>query len=329
MFEPFLKSFFVRSSDARKIKELKLDILTNLATQTNIGVILREFQAYVGSPDPAFAASTIDAIGRCAVKIGEVADVCLSGLVGLMGNSSEVVVAQSVVVMKKLLHLQPSSHKDIILACAKLIDRVRLPNARASIVSLVGEYAEQVPLIAPDLLRRCAQTFIHEEDAVKLAVLNLAVRLYLLNRGQTNLLVQYVFTLARYDQSYDIRDRARFLRNLVFPEKANKLTQFSAAIFLTPKPAPAIASALDDRDQFQLGTLSHFLNQRCAEYQDLDEFPDVAPDPSVRNVQGYDSPSEETKLTPYEAVQVIFYSHSLSLILFHSLLSERTAARES
>lgn len=62
----------------------------------------------------------------------------------------------------------------------------------------------------PVLYETCVQ-----EDIVKLQVLNLAVRLYLTNREQCAQLVQYVFTLARYDKSYDLRDRARFLRNLV------------------------------------------------------------------------------------------------------------------
>lgn len=39
---------------------------------------------------------------------------------------------------------------------------------------------------------------------------------------------------------------------------------------------------LAEREQFQLGTLSHYLNQRCARYRDLPQFPEVAPDPSVR-----------------------------------------------
>ena len=34
---------------------------------------------------------------------------------------------------------------------------------------------------------------------------------------QTKLLCQYVLNLAKYDQSYDIRDRARFLRQLLIP----------------------------------------------------------------------------------------------------------------
>ena len=34
--------------------------------------------------------------------------------------------------------------------------------ARASILWLVGEYAERVPKIAPDVLRNAAKTFIKE-----------------------------------------------------------------------------------------------------------------------------------------------------------------------
>lgn len=39
-------------------------VLTNLATDTNIAVILREFQTYIGSSDKEFVAAAIQAIGR-------------------------------------------------------------------------------------------------------------------------------------------------------------------------------------------------------------------------------------------------------------------------
>lgn len=86
IFEQYLKSFFVRSSDQTHIKLLKLDILTNLATETSISVILREFQTYISSNDKDFVASTIQAIGRCAASIHEVTDTCLNGLVHLLSN---------------------------------------------------------------------------------------------------------------------------------------------------------------------------------------------------------------------------------------------------
>lgn len=86
IFEPYMKSFFVRTSDATHLKLLKLEILTNLATETSIGVILREFQTYINSNDKDFVAATIQAIGRCAASIKEVTETCLSGLVHLLSN---------------------------------------------------------------------------------------------------------------------------------------------------------------------------------------------------------------------------------------------------
>ncbi|XP_022624535.1 AP-3 complex subunit beta-1 isoform X2 [Seriola dumerili] len=286
MFEPYMKSFYVRSTDATHIKTLKLEILTNLANEANISTILREFQTYVKSQDKAFAAATIQAIGRCATNISEVTDTCLNGLVLLLSNRDETVVAESVVVIKKLLQTQPTQHSEIIKHMAKLFDNITVPMARASILWLMGEYCERVPKIAPDVLRKMAKTFTAEEDIVKLQTVNLAAKLYLINSKQTKLLTQYILNLGKYDQNYDIRDRTRFIRQLIVPnEKSGALNKYARRILLAPKPAPVLESAFKDRDRYQLGTLSHSLNTKATGYQELSDWPPVAPDQSVRNVE--------------------------------------------
>uniref|UniRef100_A0A3Q3VKQ4 AP-3 complex subunit beta n=1 Tax=Mola mola TaxID=94237 RepID=A0A3Q3VKQ4_MOLML len=286
MFEPYLKSFYIRSTDPTLIKVLKLEVLTNLANETNISTILREFQTYIKSMDKDFVAATIQAIGRCATNIGEVRDTCLNGLVQLLSNRDELVVAESVVVIKKLLQMQPEKHSDIIKHMAKLTDNIQVPMARASILWLIGEYCEHVPKIAPDVLRNMAKSFTNEEDIVKLQIINLAAKLYLTNSKQTKLLTQYVLNLAKYDQNYDIRDRARFIRQLIVPtEKCGALSKYAKKLFLALKPAPVLESPFKDRDHFQLGSLSHLLNAKAGGYQELPDWPEAAPDPSVRNVE--------------------------------------------
>uniref|UniRef100_A0A667XBP0 AP-3 complex subunit beta n=1 Tax=Myripristis murdjan TaxID=586833 RepID=A0A667XBP0_9TELE len=286
MFEPYMKSFYVRSTDATHIKTLKLEILTNLANEANISTILREFQTYVKSQDKAFAAATIQAIGRCATNISEVTDTCLNGLVLLLSNRDETVVAESVVVIKKLLQMQPTQHCEIIKHMAKLFDNITVSMARASILWLIGEYCERVPKIAPDVLRKMAKSFTAEEDIVKLQTVNLAAKLYLTNSKQTKLLTQYILNLGKYDQNYDIRDRTRFIRQLIVPnEKSGALSKYARRILLAPKPAPVLESAFKDRDRFQLGTLSHSLNIKATGYLELSDWPAVAPDQSVRNVE--------------------------------------------
>ncbi|XP_072292138.1 AP-3 complex subunit beta-2 isoform X7 [Eucyclogobius newberryi] len=316
MFEPYLKSFYIRSTDPTQIKILKLEVLTNLANETNISTILREFQTYIKSMDKDFVAATIQAIGRCATNIGEVRDTCLNGLVQLLSNRDELVVAESVVVIKKLLQMQPEKHSDIIKHMAKLIDNIQVPMARASILWLIGEYCEHVPKIAPDVLRKMAKSFTNEEDIVKLQILNLAAKLYLTNSKQTKLLTQYVLNLAKYDQNYDIRDRARFIRQLIVPtEKSGALSKYAKKLFLALKPAPVLESPFKDRDHFQLGSLSHLLNAKAGGYQELPDWPESAPDPSVRNVEVKESVPEWSKCSAREKrkekkVEKPFYSDS-------------------
>ncbi|KAM4810416.1 AP-3 complex subunit beta-1 [Rhinophrynus dorsalis] len=313
LFEPYLKSFYVRSTDPTMIKTLKLEIMTNLANEANISTLLREFQTYVKSQDKHFAAATIQAIGRCATNISAVTDTCLNGLVYLLSNRDEVVVAESVVVIKKLLQTQPTHHSDIIKHMAKLLDNITVPMARASILWLIGEYCERVPKIAPDVLRKAAKSFTNEDDLVKLQILNLAAKLYLTNSKQTKLLTQYILNLGKYDQNYDIRDRTRFVKQLIVPnEKSGALSKYARRIFLAQKPAPVLESPFKDRDRFQLGTLSHTLNAKASGYLELSDWPDVAPDASVRNVEVIESVKgwETSAGKPKKEKPEKFYSES-------------------
>lgn len=61
---------------------------------------------------------------------------------------------------------------------------------------------------------------------------------------QTKLLTQYILNLGKYDQNYDIRDRTRFIRQLIVPnEKSGALSKYARRILLAAKPAPVLESA--------------------------------------------------------------------------------------
>lgn len=65
-------------------------------------------------------------------------------------------------VSNRLTCFQSSTHKDIIVHMARMVDNITVPMARASILWLIGEYSDRVPKIAPDVLRKMAKTFIQE-----------------------------------------------------------------------------------------------------------------------------------------------------------------------
>ncbi|CAK5053030.1 unnamed protein product [Meloidogyne enterolobii] len=351
LFSPFLKSFFVRSSDAMQVKKLKLNVLTCLVDESNVQLVIRELQAYMQMTD--LAEEAVEAIGRCALAVPSAAsETCLATLVKIISdpNAREEIVCVAVVVLKRLLH--SDAPLNLLKKVSRLMENVKAPLARACILWLIGMHINQVPNIAPDLLRKVAKTFADEADCVKLQALNLAVRIYIIEtlkdnkNTKINLLIDYIFQLARYDRSYDIRDRCRFLRNMLFSncsstssaiveqkifddnfssssitksEELNNeeitnnnssieknilngetnfqkddegIVKFPLEIFLSDRPAPLMQNSFADRvEHFQLGTLSHLLNQKCSGYEHLPDFPTVQPDPTIRR-DAYPLPSD-------------------------------------
>ena len=106
------------------------------------------------------------------------------------------------------------------------------------------------------------QCCILQVDLVKLQIINLAAKLCIVNPKQTRLLCQYVLSLAQYDQSYDIRDRSRFVRAIVLPASADKESRPTAGhfakraknIFLAIKPTPILESAFRERCLLQVSS---------------------------------------------------------------------------
>ena len=68
--------------------------------------------------------------------------------------------------MRTLLQRNPEEHSRVIKKMAKLLDSVKVPVGRASIVWVIGEFAGQIPRVAPDALRNLAKSFINEVGCV-------------------------------------------------------------------------------------------------------------------------------------------------------------------
>ncbi|XP_013174112.1 PREDICTED: AP-3 complex subunit beta-2 isoform X2 [Papilio xuthus] len=279
LFEPFLKSFFVRNSDPTHIKLLKLEILTNLATEASAPVVLREYQTYVSSSDKTFAGATIQAIGRLAVAIHTETETCLNGLLHLLSSKDECsyvvaewVVCEAVVVVKRVVGGGASSARAAVSRAAKLLRSDRLAaNARAAAVWLVAEHGAKHPRAAA-VLAHMASNFADQDELVKLQLLSLAVKLSI-TQPDTVAMCRYVLSLARYDASYDVRDRARLLRRFVDPSHGSLLQQYAAAIFCPDKPKPTIESSFKERQQYTVGSLSQYIGSAAAGYRPLPAAP--------------------------------------------------------
>ncbi|XP_053611304.1 AP-3 complex subunit beta-2 isoform X2 [Plodia interpunctella] len=284
LFEPFLKSFFVRNSDPTHIKLLKLEILTNLATEASAAVVLREFQTYVSANDKTFAGATIQAIGRLAVNIQAETETCLNGLLHLLSSKDEWVVCEAVVVVKRVVCGGAASARAAVARAARLLRQDRLAaGARAAALWLVAEQGAAHARAAA-VLAHMTHHFADQDELVKLQLLSLAVKLSI-TQPSTLPICKYMLSLARYDASYDVRDRARLLRRFVEPDEGRQLPSKASEIFRPEKPKPTIESSFKDRQQFTLGSLSSYTGSCAAGYRPLPAPPAAALHAALRDTR--------------------------------------------
>ena len=71
-------------------------------------------------------------------------------------------VAESVIVVTRLLQTCSEERRRSVIMLAKLLDTIKVPKARANIMWLIGQHAETMPKVGPDVLRQAAKTFVDE-----------------------------------------------------------------------------------------------------------------------------------------------------------------------
>ncbi|KZT56945.1 hypothetical protein CALCODRAFT_483572 [Calocera cornea HHB12733] len=239
LLKDHIPRFYIRTTDPSHTKRRKLHLLVALLDEDNQSTLLREFKDCLRDTCDSVVVEAIHAIGRCARLVPNARDECLRALMGLMRSHHDVAVNASVLILKSLIisfaTSDASAALSLISRLALRLPRVKHAQARAAIIWLVGQYAADessaspsanggvpdrpagITRWAPDILRQGAQTFAAEADIVKLQVVTLAAKLVVLSPAdeRLGLLSQYVLSLARYDSSYDVRDRARMMVSLL------------------------------------------------------------------------------------------------------------------
>ncbi|KAH0428056.1 ap-3 adaptor complex subunit beta [Colletotrichum camelliae] len=271
-FVKYASHFLVRATDPAQVWELKLEILTLIfphAPPHIKSLILNELEHFSGSTNKALVREAVRAIGRCAQTDSSTAPRCLRLLLGQITSLDGTLAAESLTVIRHLIQQDPQGHVGTVVRLAKNLDSATDPQARATIIWLVGEFSglKGEDNIAADVLRILVKDFSSESEAAKGQILLLAAKVYLhhLNRLNENKsedeaavpsqddhpvakLWDYVLLLVRYDTSYDLRDRARMYRALL------SVPQLATLMLLAPKPAPQAPSPSETRKGFMLGS---------------------------------------------------------------------------
>jgi vesicle coat complex subunit len=173
-----IRVFFCKYNDPIYVKLEKLDIMIRLTNATNIAQVLAELKEYATEVDVDFVRKSVRAIGRCAIKVEQAAERCVSTLIDLIQTKVNYVVQEAIVVIKDIFRKYPNKYESIIATLCENLDSLDEPEARASMIWIVGEYAERIDN-ADELLEGFLDGFKDENNLVQLQLLTAIVKLFL------------------------------------------------------------------------------------------------------------------------------------------------------
>ncbi|KAJ5563726.1 hypothetical protein N7535_008890 [Penicillium sp. DV-2018c] len=357
-FAKYTAHFLVHANDSPHIWRLKLEVLTILFPHCGKhwkGVIISELEHFSKGTEPELVRESVRAIGRCAQGDPSTAGMCLRILLGQISSSDGNLVSESLTVIRHLIQQDPPSHANTVLQLVKHLGTTTHPDARATIIWLVGEFAGVDPdkNIAPDVLRVLIKGFADETENVKQQIVLLGAKVYLhhllqnpppeqpqqneasslpeesgkpeqdfhnewtdngndqpqdaaqteedaerrekevaetkdenASEDRITLLWRYILLLARYDTSYDLRDRARLYKSLL---ETPSSTQLANLLLLAPKPVPHAPSPSETRKDLLIGSATLVVGPEAGYhglrgYSNLPDWvqPGQEPDPSLR-----------------------------------------------
>lgn len=275
-FVKYASHFLVRATDPAPVWELKLEVLTIIFPHSPTHVkslILKELEHFSRGSDKALVREAVRAIGRCAQSDDKTAPRCLKLLLSQITSLDGTLAAESLTVIRHLIQQDAEGHAGTVVRLAKNLDSASDPQARATIIWLVGEFSGMNgdDNVAPDVLRILLKDFPSESEAAKRQILLLGAKVYLhhVNRKReapkaameedddppqdtdmhpVERLWDYLVLLVRYDSSYELRDRARMYKSLL------GVPQLATLMLLAPKPAPQAPSPSESRRGFLLGS---------------------------------------------------------------------------
>jgi len=207
ILESEIKVFFCKYNDPIYVKMEKLEIIIKLVSEKNIDQVLLELKEYATEVDVDFVRKSVSAIGRCAVKLERAAERCIGVLLELIQTKVNYVVQESVIVIKDIFRRYPNRYESIIATLCDNLDTLDEPLAKASMIWIIGEYAERIDN-ADELLDTFLETFEEEDPAVQLQLLTATVKCFLKNPEDTQDMVQRVLDMATEESDNpDLRDR--------------------------------------------------------------------------------------------------------------------------
>lgn len=255
IFTPYFRQFFLYPTDNIVTAEFKLKVLSSLVTEETIDSVATEIRRYVYD-DLAqnIKKEAMIALGIC----GQLSELWESKILKWLlrfltyQKLDKNLMDTAVDVIRVLLHSNPRSHIKTVLELSTLLESQDIlhDKARSGIIWLFGEIARVEFSVCPDVLRKLTLNFAQEGRYSRHQILLLAAKLlsydisanttedvaYDYSKSRLYQIFNTLIYLAKYDDDFDIRDRARMLGSLFHEDKL----QIGTLLLQGTKPEPQL-----------------------------------------------------------------------------------------
>merc|ERR1719277_1714402 len=202
-----VKMFFCKYNDPVYVKLEKVDIMVMLVSEKNFEQVLLELKEYATGVDVEFVRKSVRSLGRVAVKLERACERAISVLLELIETKVNYVVQEASVVVKDIFRKYPSRYEQVLSALCDSLEVLDEPEAKASMIWILGEYAERIDNV-DEILDSFLTNFHDEPTVVQLQLLTGIVKLFLKKPQQTQDMVSKVLKYATEESNnHDIRDR--------------------------------------------------------------------------------------------------------------------------
>jgi len=245
-----IRIFFCKYNDPIYVKLEKLELMNMLVNDKNVDTVLSELREYATTADVEFVRKSVRAIGRVALKLPVAADRCIKVLLDLIKMKVNYVVQESIIVIKDIFRKYPNKYESIIATLCENLETLDDPEAKASMVWIIGEYADRIDNAA-ELLDHFVESFADEDSVVQMQLLTAVVKLFLKKPGETQQMVQTILTRAtEMTDNPDLRDRGFMYWRLLSADP-----EVAKAVVLSGNDKPSITDTSSDIEPELLRTL--------------------------------------------------------------------------
>ena len=161
VFETEYKQFFIKYDEPSYIKNLKLEILAQVASEGNIQEIVNELSEYVTDVSAEIAKRSITCFGTIIIRLPHLSSNVSRQLKNFLGLQIAYVTTETIKVLKDILRKYPSFADDFVPLMSRIqTDQIMDNEGKIAFVWILGQFGhliDESPYILEKLAEECRE----------------------------------------------------------------------------------------------------------------------------------------------------------------------------